>query len=67
MTANNDSKSVLDKTRIFPQHQSILSIIQMKLADPNVSSFKWLDIGCGKGQIWRHDVIKVLKPCYTNV
>jgi ubiquinone/menaquinone biosynthesis C-methylase UbiE len=54
MSANNDSHSILDKTRIFPQHQSILSIIQMKLANPNLTSFKWLDVGCGKGQIIEH-------------
>jgi hypothetical protein len=51
MSAYIDSNSVLDKKGIFPQHQSILSIIQMLLTDPRIESFKWIDTGCGKWQI----------------
>ena len=46
-----DSDSINDPERLFSQHQAALSIIQGKVDNPRLTSFKWLDLGCGKGQI----------------
>lgn len=37
--------------RIWPQHQAVLTLIKDRVEDPHKDSFKWLDLGCGRGQI----------------
>lgn len=46
-----DSDAIHDIRRILPQHQSALTILNGKLQNPVVRSFRWLDLACGKGQI----------------
>jgi hypothetical protein len=51
MGAIADSDAVHDIRRILPQHQSALTLLNSKLQNPAVQSFRWLDLACGKGQI----------------
>jgi ubiquinone/menaquinone biosynthesis C-methylase UbiE len=51
MGAISDSDAVLEKERLFAQHQAALTILQGLIDKPGITSFDWLDIGCGKGQI----------------
>jgi len=51
MGAIADSDAVHDIRRILPQHQSALTLLNGKLQNPAVQSFRWLDLACGKGQI----------------
>lgn len=51
MTSIADSDAVHDIRRILPQHQSALTLLNGKLQNPAVKSFRWLDLACGKGQI----------------
>jgi hypothetical protein len=46
-----DSSAVLDKRRLLPQHQVALTLIHTKVSKPHITSFRWLDLCCGKGQI----------------
>ncbi len=46
-----DSKAVGDMKRVLPQHQAALMLLQELVSDPRVQSVKWLDLGCGRGQI----------------
>lgn len=46
-----DSDAIHDIRRILPQHQSALTLLNSKLQNPAISSFQWLDLACGKGQI----------------
>ena len=46
-----DSDAVLIKGRMLTQHQAVLTLIQQQLDNPKLHKFKWLDIGCGRGQI----------------
>jgi len=50
MSSLGDSDSICSN-KIFPQHQSILTIIQGKLDNPLTPKFNWLDLACGRGQI----------------
>lgn len=51
MAVIKDSDAVLEKERLFAQHQAALTLLQGLIDNPKVESFDWLDIGCGKGQI----------------
>lgn len=51
MSAINDSDAVLEKERLFAQHQAALTILQGLIDVPGLTSFEWLDVGCGKGQL----------------
>lgn len=51
MSVIADSDAVLEKERLFAQHQAALTILQGLIDVPNLTTFEWLDIGCGKGQI----------------
>ena len=51
MSSIADSDAVHDIRRILPQHQSALTLLNGKLQNPAVKSFRWLDLACGKGQI----------------
>lgn len=46
------SSAVLDPDRLLSQHQAALTLLQQRLADPAVAKFLWLDLACGKGQIF---------------
>ncbi|QDT42614.1 hypothetical protein Pan241w_27000 [Gimesia alba] len=46
-----DSDAVHDISKILPQHQSALTILNGKLQKPGTDSCNWLDLACGKGQI----------------
>jgi SAM-dependent methyltransferase len=46
-----DSDAVLDISRILPQHQSALTLLNGKLQKPGTNECNWLDLACGKGQI----------------
>lgn len=39
--------------RTLPQHQAALTLIQARLSSPAITSFRWLDLACGRGQIIR--------------
>jgi SAM-dependent methyltransferase len=51
MSSISDSSAVLEKKRLLPQHQAALTLIQGQVVKPNIASFSWLDLCCGKGQI----------------
>lgn len=51
MTSLAESDAFHDIRRILPQHQSALTLLNGKLQNPAVNSFRWLDLACGKGQI----------------
>ncbi|MGL1892179.1 MAG: class I SAM-dependent methyltransferase [Spirochaetaceae bacterium] len=61
----NDSSAVLDKERQFPQHQAILTLIQDTLQDPRITTYNWLDLACGKGQIISN-LDNNIDPIYTK-
>lgn len=46
-----DSSAVFSETRILPQHQTAITIINTRLQIPNLTKLCWLDLACGKGQI----------------
>ena len=46
-----DSTAFRDDDRLLVQHQVALSILQGLVAGPVVKSLRWLDLGCGRGQI----------------
>src|SRR5262245_60449374 len=47
-----DSHAVLDVDRLLSQHQAALTLLQQRLANPDVARFSWLDLACVKGQIF---------------
>lgn len=51
MPSISDSSAILEKKRLLPQHQAALTLIQEQIVKPNITSFSWLDLCCGKGQI----------------
>lgn len=51
MNSIANSDAVLDISRILPQHQSALTLLNGKLQKPGTNSYRWLDLACGKGQI----------------
>lgn len=51
MSSISDSSAVLEKKRLLPQHQAALTLIQGQVVKPNITTFSWLDLCCGKGQI----------------
>lgn len=46
-----DSAADLSSDRVWPQHQAVLTLIKDRVEDPAKTSFKWLDLACGRGQI----------------
>jgi SAM-dependent methyltransferase len=46
-----DSDAVLEIQRILPQHQSAITLLNLKLQNPSLGVFNWIDLACGKGQI----------------
>lgn len=48
------SNAVFQEDRLLQQHQAALTLMQVMLDDPEVTSFSWLDLACGKGQILAH-------------
>lgn len=46
-----DSSADLSSDRVWPQHQAVLTLIKDRVEDPSKTSFKWLDLACGRGQI----------------
>lgn len=51
MGSINDSSSVFETNKILGQHQALLMLLQSKLDDPSLKTFRWIDLGCGKGQV----------------
>lgn len=51
MSTIADSDAYLDPSRILPQHQAALTLVQGMLDNPALKQLSWLDLGCGKGQI----------------
>lgn len=51
MVVQADAEAVLETARVFPQHQSALTLLNTRLQEPGVTECRWLDLGCGKGQI----------------
>jgi SAM-dependent methyltransferase len=51
MSALADSEAFRDSARVLPQHQFALMTLQQKLSHPILREVRWLDIGCGRGQI----------------
>ena len=45
------SSAILDESKLLVQHQAALTLIQSILDNPELEKFRWLDLGCGKGQI----------------
>ena len=46
-----DSNADYVPDRVWPQHQAALTLIKHRIEDPNLTSFSWLDLACGRGQI----------------
>jgi SAM-dependent methyltransferase len=46
-----DSESFYDEERQLPQLQALLQIIRHELEIPSSPGLKWLDLGCGRGQV----------------
>lgn len=46
-----DSEAVLEIQKILPQHQSAITLLNLKLQNPSLGVFNWIDLACGKGQI----------------
>lgn len=51
MVSIADSDALHDITRILPQHQSAITLLNAKLQNPAIQNLNWLDLACGKGQI----------------
>jgi SAM-dependent methyltransferase len=51
MSAIAESDAVHETQKILPQHQSAITLLNVRLHDPTVGAVRWLDIACGKGQI----------------
>lgn len=49
--SRSDSDAVLDPSRVLPQHQAALTLLQARLSNPAATSLAWLDLACGRGQI----------------
>ena len=47
-----DSHAILDEDKLLCQHHAALTLLQQRLANPDVARFSWLDLACGKGQIF---------------
>lgn len=54
MTVLNDSEAFYDKERLLPQHQTALALIQNVVENPQLDTYSWLDLCCGRGQIITH-------------
>jgi hypothetical protein len=46
-----DTRTAVIVDRDLPQHQVALTLIRDRLDDPAVTTFEWLDLGCGEGRI----------------
>ena len=51
MPSIGDSDAFKDSRRILSQHQAALTILQDRLSNPETTTFRWLDLACGRGQI----------------
>jgi len=51
MSAIHDSNAIYNKEKMLIQHQAILTLIQKEVGNPEISTYRWLDLGCGKGQL----------------
>lgn len=49
-----DSDAEHDDSRVYAQHQAILTVVHGILDVHNGSTYRWLDLACGKGQIITH-------------
>lgn len=49
--ALSDSNAYRKDGRNLPQHQAALTLLQGLLSNPQITSFEWLDLACGRGQI----------------
>lgn len=45
-----DSSAILDTSRVLPQHQAAVTLLQSRLSPPG-SEQTWLDLACGRGQL----------------
>ncbi|MBS0204489.1 MAG: class I SAM-dependent methyltransferase [Planctomycetes bacterium] len=54
MNSIADSDAYFNPERMLAQHQAALTLLQGMLSDPSITSFRWLDIACGRGQIISH-------------
>lgn len=48
-----DADALGDDARLLAQHQAAITLLQARLAAPGLDQFRWLDLGCGRGQILR--------------
>jgi SAM-dependent methyltransferase len=51
MALISDSTSVYEEQRQFPQHQAVLSLVRQVTDNPALHAYRWLDLGCGQGQV----------------
>jgi SAM-dependent methyltransferase len=54
MNSIADSDAFFDPERMLAQHQAALTLLQGRLSPPAVTEYRWLDLGCGRGQIIAH-------------
>ncbi|MDB5347276.1 MAG: methylase involved in ubiquinone/menaquinone biosynthesis [Schlesneria sp.] len=47
-----DSDAYFDPRRMLPQHQAALTLLQGVLSNPQMQRLRWLDLACGRGQIF---------------
>jgi ubiquinone/menaquinone biosynthesis C-methylase UbiE len=46
------SSAFLDEGKLLSQHQAALTLLQQRLSDPDLRTLSWLDLACGRGQIF---------------
>lgn len=51
MTSLADSDAFRDDGRVLSQHHAAITLLQPRLSAPGSSPIRWLDLGCGRGQI----------------
>ncbi len=54
-----DSRAVLLPGRVLPQHQTAVSLVKVMTQDPLIKRIRWLDLACGRGQIFACFITKV--------
>lgn len=50
LTVIADFTAARDK-RVFAQHQAAITLMQAALSEPAKTSYRWLDLACGRGQM----------------
>ena len=52
--------------RLFSHYQAAVMLVTIMLQNPNQETFRWLDLGCGKGQIVRQLALNIEEKAFRN-